>query len=106
MLIGAEVGAAALGTSFAVDVGVDVVFEVADDGGRQAGQRTGVDALACARPLPIEMRKRIKRTQNKREVFLVFKDTPLRLDLVSGTVKIAWTNVRKRTMWRTESMRG
>src|ERR1700757_4297433 len=44
VLISAQVDAAALGTSFAVDVGVDVLFQVADDSCRQTGQGAGIDA--------------------------------------------------------------
>ena len=49
MLVGAEVGGAALGAGFAVDVRVDVFLQVADDGGSQPGQGTGVDAAVVGR---------------------------------------------------------
>ena len=46
MLIGAGVGAAAWGTGFAIDVGVNVILEVAQDGRWQTGQSAGINPLA------------------------------------------------------------
>ena len=49
MLVGSEVNGAGLWAGFAVDVGVDVLFEVADDGGRQSRQGAGINAAIVGR---------------------------------------------------------
>lgn len=48
VLVSSEVDATTLGAGLAVDVGVDVLLEVADDSGRQSGKGTGIDAAAVS----------------------------------------------------------